>query len=564
MFSRKSASPMFAMLAIFTLLVSNPNIAVAQERLAPKMGDAAAGAATKPVVVATLASLNKLMSDVNYVSAMVGQPQAGGMFAMIAGSMAQGIEMDQPIGILVSLVDGMPQPLAMLPTADVKSVLQRLEAQTGGAEELDDGTLVIAIGVNTVYIKQVGTWAALAPSKEALALAPADPTTYFDGLGNNYVLAARVQMQQVPEETRQILIDQLRQGFEQTMDQSDAADSARDSAGAQLDQIERWISETDELMFGLNVDQAAAEVTQDFMFTAVPGSSLADVYGAQKPLPSKFSSVIRDDAAMFYHSAVSITEAAVDQAEAQIEQSIATMTTLLDQADGMSDTDKESVKELVRSLVDLGIESAKEGRADAGALLLADETQGRFVVGSRVSDGQEAAQILKNFAARIDGKPDAPTFIFDVEVYEGCTLHRVEADVPAEMDEARKMFGEKLVVHVGTADKAVYAAVGADSLELMKDLIDAPIETSVPADRLSATMQLKLLPILEYAQTIESNNTVAAMIDALLKSSDTGNLKFVSRGIPNGSAGRLSWSEGLLKAIGAAISENQGRPAGGF
>lgn len=561
---RKSASPLFAMLALVTLCLGTTNVAQAQERYAPKMGAGDTETKTEPVLVATLGSLNKLMADVNYVSAMIGQPQAGGMFAMIAGSMAQGIDMNQPIGVMVWLVDGVPQPLAMLPTADVKSVLQRLEAQTGGAEELDDGTLVIAIGVNTVYIKQVGSWAVLAPSKDSLALAPADPSTYFAGLGNAYFLAAKVKMQQVPKDARQVLIDQLRQGFETAVAQNETTEAARKSAEMQIEQLERLVRETDEIMLGLNVDQENAEVIQDFSFSAVEGSSLAEAYGDQEPVPSKFASVVRDDAAMFYHAAVSISEASVEQAETQIEQTLAGMSGLLEQSNDISEKDRVSVEKLVRGIVKLSLDTAKDGFADIGAVLLADETQGRFAFGTRVNDGAEVAKLLKEFAAEIEGTPDTPTFVFDADTYNGCVLHRVEADIPEEMDEARKMFGEKLVVHVGTADKAIYASVGTDSMELMKGLIDAPVEAEVPADRPSGMMQIKLLPILEYAQTIETNDTVAAMIDALLRSSDTGNLKLVFRGIPNGSSGRISWSEGLLKAIGAAIAENQAQPAGGF
>ena len=41
----------------------------------------------------------------------------------------------------------------------MKTVLNRLEAQAGPVDELNDGTLVIAVGVNTIYIKQQGDWA---------------------------------------------------------------------------------------------------------------------------------------------------------------------------------------------------------------------------------------------------------------------------------------------------------------------------------------------------------------------------------------------------------------------
>ena len=137
------------------------------------------GASEEPVIVVTMGSLNKLMQDVNYVSGLAGQPQAGGLFAMMAGTFTQGIDTTQPIAITVPLVDGMPQPMALIPTPDVKTVLNRLEAQTGPVDELNDGTLVIAVGVNTIYIKQQGDWAILAPDRDVLNLAPSDPASIF-------------------------------------------------------------------------------------------------------------------------------------------------------------------------------------------------------------------------------------------------------------------------------------------------------------------------------------------------------------------------------------------------
>ena len=118
--------------------------AVAQDRLAPSGGSSAATLTdgTQPVVIVTVASVNKLMQDVNYVTGIAGQPQFGGIFAMMAGTYAQGMDMDQPIGVLVPLVGGTPQPIIVLPTKDIRPILKRLEAQTGPVDELDDGTLV--------------------------------------------------------------------------------------------------------------------------------------------------------------------------------------------------------------------------------------------------------------------------------------------------------------------------------------------------------------------------------------------------------------------------------------
>ncbi len=85
-------------------LVSSPTLA--QEKVQLDAVPADSVNATEPVLVLTLGSMNKLMKDVNYLSSAVGQPQAGGMFTMLAGTFTQGIDLDMPIGVLVPLVDG--------------------------------------------------------------------------------------------------------------------------------------------------------------------------------------------------------------------------------------------------------------------------------------------------------------------------------------------------------------------------------------------------------------------------------------------------------------------------
>lgn len=550
-----------ASVGLAACLAIAPSVSIAQDRLQPGGGTPApaiAANATEPVLVVTLGSINKLMQDVNYLSSVVGQPQAGGMFTMLAGTFTQGIDMTMPIGILVPLVDGAPQPIAVIPTVDVKSILKRLEAQTGPADELDDGTLVIAVGANTIYIRQNGPWAAMAPRKDLLDLAPADPMTLFQGLGNDFDIAFRLQMQQVPAETRGMLIQQIRQGFEQAMEKQDdvGADATREFADGTMQSLEQFINETDTLQFGLNIDQAGKKVAIDTSFTAVPGTSLASVYGGQQPIPSQFASVIRDDAAAYYHAATSISPEAVDQTRKTLKSTISTLGGALEGEENLSDEQRDDIRELIDRVVDLSIKSIEEGRADLGALLLADSNQFRFVFGSFVADGNEAAQIVKDLAEKIENETDAPRFKFDIGTYKEVTMHVVEADVPEKEDEARKIFGETLRVHIGTGPKAVYVAVGESSEALMKELIDSST-LDQGADRPVGQLKLTLLPILQYANSIESNVTISAMINALNNAPDEGVVTLVQESIPNGQSSMTSIGEGLIRAIGAAVTEVQ-------
>ena len=555
-----TVSRLFAVVAFAsaTLFASSNSLVRAQGTAPAADGGTVVTDATEPVVVVTLGSINKLMQDINYLTGVVGQPQYGGIFQMMAGTFTQGVDMNQPIGIIVPLVNGTPEPIALLPTADVRMVLKRLEAQTGPADELDDGTLVIAVGANTVYVRQVGNWAVIARNRDLLNLAPTDPASLFEGMGNDYDIAIRLRMQLVPTETRNMLVAQLRQGFEQAISKQDQADAEGTKAMAEssIKQIEQLIQDTDELKIGWNIDQAGKQLMFEGSFTAVAGSELASMYGGQQAIPSQFATVIRDDAAAYYHTAMSIGPEAIEQVSASLENATGAIRAALNQSDDLSDAQRDDVEALVQRIIDLASRSVKEGKADVGALLLANQNDFQFVFGGFVADGNEAAQIVKDLAAKIQNEPNAPKFSFDVSSYKGVSMHLVEADVPEGEDELQKMFGPKLRVHVGTGAKSVFVAVGKDSEALMKQLIDAGASDQ-GAVRPVGQFRVKLLPILQYAQSIETNEVIAAMIDTLSRATDGGDVIVVQKSIANGQESKMMISEGLLQAVGSAVRQVQ-------
>ena len=512
----------------------------------------------EPVLVVTLGSINKLTQDINYVTGMAGQAQAGGMFALLMSTFAQGLDTTRPIGILVPMVDGMPQPIALLPTNDVKTVLKRLEAQTGPYDEEDDGTLRIIVGASVVHIQQKGEWAVMGTAKEVLKLAPADPSDLFEGMGNKYDIAVRMKMQQIPAATREMLTTQLKMGFQQAMATQNGpdADASRQVAENSIEQLEQLVRDTDELQFGFNIDQAKQKIVIDGSYTAVPGSKLATMYDGIHAIPSKFASVIRDDAAAFYHAASSISPEAIEDTRTSLKASTGALRTALDSQGGLTESQREDINSLVDRIIELAVKSLAEGRTDIGALLLADEEDFKFVFGAFVADGNEVASIAKDLAAKVENEPNAPQFKFDVSTYKGVTMHLVEADLPESENEARRVFGEKLRVHIGTGAKSVYLAIGNGSDELMKELIDSG-DKDTTADRPVGQLRLTMMPILTYAQSVESNESIAAMIDALARSPDGGELNMVAESIGNGQKFSFEMGEGVLQAIGAAVQQTQ-------
>ncbi len=552
-------------LAAATVTMLLPSNLLAQEKLQKGGGSATMSDGTKPVVVVTIGSISKLMQDVNYVTSIAGQPQAGGLFQVMAGTVTQGIDTSQPIGILVPMVDGLPEPIAVIPTPNVKTVLKRLEAQTGPVDELDDGTLVIAVGANTVYIRQSGDWAVAARTRDVLALAPADPTALFTGMGNAYDLAFRVKMQQIPEDTRNMLIGQMRQGFEQAMAQNPAG--SPEMAENTIEQMERMINESDEINFGINIDEANKQIAINFAYAALAGTELADIYNGQKSIPSKFASVINPAAAAYFHSAASVSPAAVELATKSLESTFEAIRGALT-TEGLPADQAEEINEMIDRVGDLYIKSIAEGKMDMGAQLIANEQNFKIMLGGFVSDGNEAAQIAKDLAAKVDeaaaGKENAPRFKFDQGTYNGVTMHVIEADVPESEDEARRIFGEVLRIHIGTGPKSLYVAAGKESESMLKKFIDAGANDAGATDRPVGQMRFTLLPILKFAQTIDDNEVISTMINSLESAPDPGEVQIVSEVIPNGTDVKIAIGEGLIKAIGEAVTAAQGNPPGQF
>ncbi|QDV62113.1 hypothetical protein [Crateriforma conspicua] len=533
------------------------SIAQAQEQLAPSSNPAAGGQVSEPVVVLTLGSVSKLQKDVQYLASAVGQPQAAGIFLGMSAMFTNGVDTTQPIAITLPLVNGAPEPVALIPTKDVRTVLKTVEAQTGGFDELDDGTYVISVAGTVIYIKQSGDWAIVSRKREMLSTVPNDPTTLFAGMGNNYDLAVQLKMQLVPANVRAMLIGQLRQGFEQAMErQGGSDDESAAYAESTLDQLEQLIEDTEELFVGWNTNVEAKQLEFDSRFVAVDGSKLSAMYSDQQPIPSRFASVIRDDAAAYFHGAASLGPALVEQSRDSISGSVTMVKKALEQSDELNEDEMADVNELIDAVAGLVMDSIAEGKTDAGGVLLADTGSLQFAMGTFVSDGDEAAQVVKDLAAKLEGKPNTPRFKFDMSEYGGVTIHLIEADVPESEDEARKVLGDVLKVYVGTADEAVYVAIGDASVDLAKELIDSGTTNQAAGEALSQG-RILMLPILKYVRSIESNPVIDAMVQSLTNENLSGQVEFTANSIPSGQKANLVIGEGVLKAVGAGIQAGQ-------
>lgn len=559
------ATPLVLLSLVATPLTSYVTPVWAQEQTQPRSAQGAAVVgSTDPILVVTIAPMNKLTADISYVAGALGQPQFGGLFGIMAGTLTQGLDTARPIAVLVPLVDGNPEPIGVIPTNDVKSMLKRLEGQTGGpADELEDGTLVLALGNTLAYVRQVGSWAVVATNRDVIKLVPADPTILMHGMGEKYDLAIRLNLGEIPPQMREMLAqqleEQLKQGVEQALqNQENADENAIKLSMQQLDQVKKIILETDDLMFGININPNKRLINIDTETTAIEGSGLAGQYAGQQPIPSAYSLVLNANSAIRYHAAGTIAPETSEIFEATMKSAIDSISQQLDNQEDLAADVKAEIEEMVGGFVEIAIKTMKEGKSDLGMVVVADDGVFRLAGGGFVHSGEALAEWVQKLATKLQQIPDPPTFKFNTSTYKGVAMHSIAIDIPSDQDEAIRLFGPQVVIHLGTGAQAAYFGVGKESPQMIERLIDsAGADSGTVADRPLGQVQIKSLPLLRLAQSIKPNDIVAAMIDSVALASDHDFVNVSTNSIENGQSNLIEIGEGVLRLIGVGIREAQ-------
>src|SRR5690606_36983965 len=110
--------------------------------------------------------------------------------------------------------------------------------------------------------KEVEGWAFVAQDKESLADVPAKPVDLLGALPTEYDLAAKLNLNNIPELFREMIIAQMRNGIELSLEQ-EPGESDEDFAQRQqmvelqVAQLERMFTEITDLTIGWNVDKTA-------------------------------------------------------------------------------------------------------------------------------------------------------------------------------------------------------------------------------------------------------------------------------------------------------------------
>ncbi len=514
----------------------------------------------RPVGIVSIAPLDRLLQDTSYLLKAVNVPEVGGLVSLMANQYTQGLNRSQPIGVSISIEGQMPTATIFLPMSDRDQFFGALAGMGIEPDDLGDGLFEIDASGQSIFAKHTGGWMYVAQTEQALANVPADPAKILGVLPQQYNVAISVDVQAVPPEIRQVAIDGMRTGLERGMAEQrglspEDLENAKRVSEANIKQLEQFVTDTDKVIVGWNVEPSQQRVYIDVAAQFQAGSQLANSMAVMKDLKSDYTKLGFPDAAIQVNFTSKVAE---EEKATQILNLRNSFTQLQNLAPA---ADKALTKEISEGVFQIIEQTIQEGVFDgAGSVSVTDDTF-RAIIGGRIADGKALETQLQSIAKGVSGKPKAPQFQFGLGKYKGMNLHKVSIPVDSSDRNAKKIFGDAIQLNLATGDKSFVIAIDSTGDAALKAAIDR-VESSQGASVAPLDATVQATQLLKFAQSIAPNPLLDTALQTLQQYAGKDKVQVAARMIDRGAIYRITVEEGVLRAAGGAAKS--GNQNGGF
>ena len=414
-----------------------------------------AEAQQKPLAVLSISSIDSLLGNIEYLTEAAGAADFGQLAKMMANPYLQGLDQTKPIGFVLSTDGQQFLPLGFIPVTDLNKTLSLLEEQIGAPRDAGNGIKEI-VGPQSVFVKEENGWAFVGQTVESLSTLPQNPTELLDGLAEDYDIAIRGHVQNVPKPYLQMAVTTLQEGVKQGLSQIPEEDRAaqEELMKIQMQQLETFINESDEITIGWKTDPSAKRTFIDMKFTAVPGGELAQQFAGMGDAKSDYTGFLVPGAALTMNVSSKVPPEQVQTSVQAFEGLKKTVLREIEKDDDLESPEaRKTAKELLNAAMDILIATMKTGVMDGGASVVLKPQALTVLAGFHVADGKQVEQILKRVEVLAQNEPGFPGIEFNADNQSGVAFHTMSIPIPEEED-ARKILGSELKVAVGIGRKA--------------------------------------------------------------------------------------------------------------
>jgi hypothetical protein len=510
----------------------------------------------KPIAVVSVASVKESLTDLGYLTTVAGMEGAGRSVRLLGSALTTGMDKTRPSGMYIVPHAGDFHGVAFLPVTDLPTLLEIHAEYIGEAHKGDDGIYEVGMG-RTFYIKEQNGWAFVGETKDHLKNLPADPSIYLGDLPKRYNVAARLIIQNIPPELRNMAIDEIKFGIERGLD-SPALERRRvDRATAQqaahsvLQNIEDFLNEAEEVSFGWSVEPDTKKTYIDLNLVAKAGTKLAREMAVKSETKTAFGGFRLPGASVTVNVSTQLSEQEASQIKGILASIHNRLGKRIDDDPNLARDHRAPAKEVLSQLFRILDDTVTAGKLDGGGALVLEPQSINLVAGGSVTDGLALEATIKKIVELARNEPDFPQVQLNAAKHAGVNLHRIAYPIPAREVEMREFFGDKFELVLGTGEKSLYLATGKNAESLLKGAIDqSAAEAGKPIEPLQINVALQ--PLMKFFASVDDNPVLPGLAGALERS---GNDKVIitSRSTPNGSGLRIEVQEGLLRLIGESL-----------
>jgi hypothetical protein len=520
---------------------------------------AACAQAPKPVVVVSVASLKKNLDDLAYGCRLAGAEDAGKSITFFANALSAGIDRQRPAGLIVVPKPGDIHAVAFLPLeADgLKTILNIHKEQLGEPRDAGGGLLEIGTGARTAFVKEQNGWAFVAESKEHLSGLPQDPGSLLGEMPQRYNIAAKLLVQNVPAEIRQMILDEIKLGMERMAAAQREQGGPnlqlemRDLGGAYLASIDRLFNEVEELTLGIGLQAESRSAVVEVLQVPKAGSPTAKAMAETAALKPTFSHAFAlPGASVSLHVRGATDPQSAKDAQAMLKNLGDSLRKQIDDSPDIPADKREPVKELMSQYLDFISKIIATGKAEGGGTLLLQPGSVAFAFGLTIPDAASLEKLLNSALALGKDIPDFPKLEMNVATLGELKVHRLLTP-PIPEPEAAALLGERLELLIAVGPKHAYVVGGKDARGLLDKLVAAAV--TPPRDDLpQMELQVSLVPILRFAQSIDENPIVGQILRSL-ENGGKDQIMLSSRIQQRQVISRFEVQEGILQAIGQTV-----------
>ncbi|MFK7777430.1 MAG: hypothetical protein QM501_04830, partial [Gimesia sp.] len=514
-FERKSSKPLTRLWRLLSLLLMSVLLygGTIQADEPPKPEDSKKDEAkkpvdvllSKPVIIINIASIERILQDIDLIFELADRPEIAEIASASLANVndLEGLDHDKNLGVELFLKTGLiPQPvfIAYLPITKMRTFIETLEALIPGDEEsikkdpkrddiyhIDGRRGESIIRLQNKYAHMLFRGGETDETVDNIISRNfGDPVQQFQNLTSEYDLAVKLDLSGVPELMRTTFLGFFRVAIETQLQQRDtesntAYELRRLSGKQNIEGIEYFLNEAQELILGAHIDKERKLGFIDFQIKARPNSDLArDI----KSIPGKASyfSVITSRENLPVAASMSMNIARRERKSylaylSYFEKQLAEK--LLSEDERLQTTN--SVQQFfgpIKSMV-------KKGHLDLFAQLVATPSRKFALIGGiKVAPSPNLPSAILDLVNRVDKMAGGNANIFiNAETVQGIALHQLQPNIKTADDKQKRFLGGVPSLYVGADSQVIWFAMGTDiAVSALNEAIEE-INTATPEER---------------------------------------------------------------------------------